>query len=68
MQDIKPEPGGELEKQLALLSEDQKRMQFMGMLDNIDFGDLTVKKRKGKIVSYNFSGEILFKPAPKEKT
>lgn len=51
----------ELDKELALLSEDQKVMRFMEMLNKIEFGDLTIRKHKGKIVSYFFKGEILFK-------
>lgn len=54
-------PGVELVREFQYLTEDQKIIKIMDMLKNISFGQLTIKKHKGKISAFNYDGEILFR-------
>jgi len=51
----------ELANELKYLSEDQKIIKIMDMLKNIYFGELVIKKHKGKVASFEFRGQVLFR-------
>ena len=55
-----PSPS-ELANELKYLSEEQKIIKIMDMLKNIYFGELVIKKHKGKVASFEFRGQVLFR-------
>lgn len=51
----------ELVNELKYLGEEQKIIKIMDMLKNIYFGELVIKKHKGKVASFEFRGQVLFR-------
>ena len=56
-----PQPATDLTKEFQYLSEDNKIIKLMEVMKMVYFGDVTVKKHKGKIAGFEFKGQVLFK-------
>ena len=54
-----PKPSAK-EQEFQYLREDEKINRIMEVLKFISFGNVIIKKHKGKIAGYDFSGEIKF--------
>ena len=50
----------EFKKELKFLQEDQKISFVLDMLRNIKYGKLEIEKYNGKIVGYQFNGNVKF--------
>jgi len=51
----------DLANEFKYLTEDQKIVKIMEMMKNIYFGELVIKKHKGKIAAFDFKGQVLFR-------
>jgi hypothetical protein len=56
-----PSQATDLTKEFQYLTEDNKIIKLMEMMKNVYFGEITVKKHKGKIAGFDFKGQVLFK-------